>query len=229
MQLYELVGADPERRFSPYCWRSRMALAHKGLEATCIPFRFTDKALIAGSGQGRVPVLVDDGEWISDSWTIACHLEDRYPDRPSLFGGAIGRAEARFINVWADATLVGGIFPLVVADIWPLLDPVDQGYFRETREARLGKTLEEASADRDQRVERFAKSLLPLRVTLGAQPFIAGEAPAYADYIAFGAFQWARCISDFKLLAADDPIYDWRGRMLELYDGLAADAVGYEV
>ena len=31
-KLYELAGADENRRFSPYCWRARMALAHKGLE-----------------------------------------------------------------------------------------------------------------------------------------------------------------------------------------------------
>jgi hypothetical protein len=29
--LYDLAGAEPERRFSPYCWRAKMALMHKGL------------------------------------------------------------------------------------------------------------------------------------------------------------------------------------------------------
>ncbi len=53
--------------------------------------------------------------------------------------------------------------------------------------------------------------------------------PLYADYIVFGAFQWARCISDFRLLAADDPVHAWRARMLELYGGLAAKAKGYPV
>jgi Glutathione S-transferase, N-terminal domain len=31
MQLYDLAGADLERRFSPYCWRIKLALMHKGL------------------------------------------------------------------------------------------------------------------------------------------------------------------------------------------------------
>src|SRR5436190_7008774 len=30
--LYDLAGAEAERRFSPFCWRTKMALAHKGLE-----------------------------------------------------------------------------------------------------------------------------------------------------------------------------------------------------
>jgi hypothetical protein len=34
MQLYDLAAAEPERRFSPYCWRIKMALAHKGLVPT---------------------------------------------------------------------------------------------------------------------------------------------------------------------------------------------------
>ena len=67
----------------------------------------------------------------------------------------------------------------------------------------------------------------PVRGTLAAQPFICGEAPAYADYIVFSAFQWARCISDFPLIEADDPLHPWRARMLELFDGLAGKAQGY--
>ena len=43
IELYDLAGAEPDRRFSPYCWRTRMALAHKGLEVETIPWRFTEK------------------------------------------------------------------------------------------------------------------------------------------------------------------------------------------
>ncbi len=36
-----------------------MALAHKGLEATSIPWRFTEKAAIARHRSDKVPVLLD--------------------------------------------------------------------------------------------------------------------------------------------------------------------------
>ena len=85
-QLYDLAGAQPERRFSPYCWRIKLALAHKGVAFDAIPWRFTDKDVIAFSGQGRVPVLVDADRVVFNSWTIATYLEDGYPG-PSLFGG----------------------------------------------------------------------------------------------------------------------------------------------
>jgi glutathione S-transferase len=90
-------------------------------------------------------------------------------------------------------------------------------------------SLEAFVADRDQRLEAFRASLAPLRLTLQAQPFLAGDAPLYPDYIVFGSFQWVRCISDYALLAADDPIAAWRRRMLGLFDGLAGKAKGYPV
>jgi glutathione S-transferase len=51
-----------------------MALAHKGLEADRVPWRFVDKDKIAFSGQSLVPVLVHGDESISDSWRIALYL-----------------------------------------------------------------------------------------------------------------------------------------------------------
>jgi glutathione S-transferase len=227
--FYDLAGADPALRFSPFCWRTRMALAHKGLEATSIPWRFTEKQAIAFSGQGLVPVLVDGKTTIADSWAIAEHLEDAYPNRPSLFEGDQSRALTRFVNSWADSVLHPWIARLVVRDILDVLAPADAAYFRESREQRFGTTLEALVADRAAQLPEFRKALQPVRITVRAQPFIAGEEPGYADYIVFGGFQWARAVSPFRLLEADDPVHDWRGRMLDLFGGLAREAKGHEV
>jgi glutathione S-transferase len=226
-KLYDLAAADADRRFSPYCWRTKLALAHKGIAVETVPWRFSEKDVIAFSNQGRVPVLVDGETVVFDSWSIATYLEDSYPDRPSLFGGAGGRALARFVNAWADTVLNGGLIRLVLADIHAHIHENDKSYFRESREKRFGMTLEEFSGDREQRLPAFRQSLDPLRLTLKAQPYLCGDAPAYADYIVMGSFQWARCISDFKLLEPDDPVAQWRGRMLQVFDGLPARAVGY--
>ena len=94
---------------------------------------------------------------VVDSWAIANYLEDSYPDRPSLFGGEGGRAMARMLNWWGDLSIVGGIFPLIIADIPLNLKPVDAAYFRKTREARFGKPLEEIMSGRDKAVEGFRK------------------------------------------------------------------------
>ena len=78
---------------------------------------------------------------------------------------------------------------------------------------------------REERLPSFRQSLQPLRSLLEAQPFLGGDKPLYADYIVFGGFQWARCISTFPLLEADDPIVPWRERMLDAFDGLARRAL----
>jgi glutathione S-transferase len=229
MLLYDLAAADPARRFSPYCWRIKMALSHKGLRYDTVPWRFTDKDVIAFSGQGFVPVLVDGGKVVSDSWNIAIYLEDHYPDRPSLFHGDGGRAITRFVNTWSFAVLAGGIVRLIVTDIFRNLDEKDRDYFRKTREQRFGKSLEETVANRDMDVLSFRKSLEPVRTVLAAQDYLGGTTPAYADYIVFSCFQWARCISPFPLLLKDDPVWLWRERLLSEFDGFARRAEGYEV
>jgi glutathione S-transferase len=224
--LYDLAGADEKRRFSPYCWRARLALAHKGLPVETVAWRFTDKETIAFSGQGRVPVVVDAAKTVFDSWTIAEYLEDTYPDPPSLFGRD-GRALTRFYSCYADA-LVGSIFRFIALDILDHVHDKDRAYFRRSREERVGATLESIVADREARLASFRDSLAPLRVTLKGQPFLGGDRPLYADYAVFGPFQWARCASAFQLLAPDDPIAFWRDRMLDSFEGLARSSPGYD-
>jgi glutathione S-transferase len=222
VKLFELVGADPLRPFSPYCWRTRLALAHKGLSAETIPWRFTQKGAIAPYKSEKVPVLLDGDKAVVDSWDIANYLEDAYPDRPSLFGGEGGRASARFLNGWGDMVIIAGILPMIIADVVQRLGPEDQAYFRRTREARFNnRPLEEVSADRDSRVEVFRKTLDPLRLMLRSQPFVGGQSPNYGDYIMFSGFQWARGVSRFALLTENDSVYDWRERMLDAHGGLS--------
>jgi glutathione S-transferase len=103
----------------------------------------------------------------------------------------------------------------------------DQAYFRRSREESLGATLEDVVRDRQARLPEFRASLNSLRRTVERQDFVSGSSPAYADYVVFGAFQWARTISDLEVLAAGDPIDTWRGRMLDRFDGLARRAPAY--
>jgi glutathione S-transferase len=100
--------------------------------------------------------------------------------------------------------------------------PQDKAYFRESREARFGMSLEAVQADREIRVAEFRASPFPVRLVLGRQAWLGGAAPSYADYIVFGMLQWPRCASRFEVLAAEDPVADWRERMLDLFDGLGS-------
>jgi glutathione S-transferase len=82
-------------------------------------------------------------------------------------------------------------------------------------------SLEDLAADRERRIERFQRALDPARATLKQQPFLGGDRPTYADYILFSPLQWARCLSPHEVLRPGDAVAEWRGRMLDLYDGMA--------
>ena len=224
--LYDLVGID-DRRFSPYCWRSRMALAHKGLQHQAQATKYGEIANIGAGQQKTLPVLQDGDNVVGDSWAIANYLEESYPDKPSLFGGESGRHLTIFIQSWANAVLNPGLISLVVLDVYNHLDPEDQPYFRQTREKRFGRPLEEVQAGREERLDSVQKSFEPVRLTLQEQPFIGGERPMYSDYIVFSGLQWVRTVSDFGILSNDDPVFDWFNRCLDLYNGLGRNNPGY--
>lgn len=229
IKMYELAGDTDDRLFSPYCWRARMALAHKGIAHDTIPWRFAEKDAIAFSGQGAVPVLLDDAREVHDSWTIALYLDDTYPDRPALFEGPQARALSFVFKHWVERALHPLILRAVMLDLYAHLHPRDQAYFRESREKRFGMTLEQYGADPKRAIAALRTALEPARQSILTQPFLCGAAPGYADYILFGAFQWPRAMSPARLLEPDDPLYAWRERLLDLRGGLARDAKGYPV
>lgn len=206
-----------------------MALKHKGLEFETIPWRFTEKEAIAFSGQGLVPVLVDGGRTVHDSWNIALYLEEAYPQRPGLFEGAQSRALTEFFQQWVIRAIHGATLKVIVLDLFARLHEKDKAYFRESREKRFGMALEAYAGDRKAALAAFRGALEPVRPVLVQHPFVSGKGPGYADYLLFGPFMWARAVSPIRLLEPDDPVFAWRERMLDLWGGYARQAKGYPV
>ena len=136
-----------------------MSLAHKGLAVDCLPWRFTEKKQIKFSGQERVPVLVDGENTVSDSWQIAKYLETEYADGPSL---KLQNGEVLFIKFWTETILHPELLKFTLMDIHDSLTEKDKKYFRESREKRFGKTLEEVVKGREERLPDFQKILTPL-------------------------------------------------------------------
>lgn len=217
-QLFELCGENREVRFSPYCWRARLALLHKELDYESVPISFLEKQPLESADTKTVPVLNDDGVWVKDSLGIALYLDDTYTDRP-LFGGEIAKAQAAVLNNWLNKSVLMGIFPMIVMDIHQALDSKNAAYFRETREKFLGCTFEEAQAGRPAMLPKLQKALSPLRAGLRSTPYLSGAAPAWLDYAVMGTFMWAAIVSDLELLEEDDELYAWRERMLDLFGG----------
>ena len=216
--LYELGGLN-DRRYSLFSWRTRYALAHKGLAAEYRPVRISDKAAIAFSGQDKVPILIDGAQVIHDSFRIAQHLEAQHGGAP-LFGGEIAQSLSRFFNTFVDRTIVPRLAPLIAIDAIAILDDGDARHLRGVIEKAFGRTLEELAANREKDVVALRRLLDPARAQLRAQPFISGSQPAYADYILLSPLQWARIVSALPILEEGDVLAAWRERMLDLYGGL---------
>ena len=190
--------------------------------------RFADVETIRSlSGQQLTPVLRDGDKVVHETWDIACYLEERFPDRPSLFGGEVGRGMARLINIWSDTVPGVPLRRVIYADFPAVLDASDRGYFRSSRERDLGMSLEAACADPAAKLATFQNACAPLERTLAAQKFISGAAPAYADYIVFSVFQMARLGSPNEIVVPGSGIAAWRQRMIALYDNLGDRFLGY--
>jgi glutathione S-transferase len=161
---------------------------------------------------------------VTDSWAIAKYIDENYyQERSLLMGGG-----TRFVSLWTDTQLQPVLARCIIKDIYDHLDAADKDYFRASREARYGKTIEEMHAERETNELNLKRVLVMIRELIRSQPFICGKAPAYADYVVFGAFQWARCVSPFKFLDESDPIYAWRGRMIRQYGSLANTVPHYD-
>ena len=220
LTFYERVGFEG-RRPSAFSWRIRYALAHKRVDFDVHPVRFADVETIRRlSGQHLTPIIDDNGKVTHETWDIAKYLEERFPDQPSLFGGAAGKGMARFINIWSDTQLGSLLRRVIYADFPAVLDPGDRAYFRSTRERDLGMSLENACADPESKLTAFQQACVPIERTLAVQPYICGSAPAYADYIVFSVFQMARLGCPKEVIAQGSALADWRTRMIALYDGL---------
>lgn len=211
--LYEVAGAG-DMRPSPYCWRIRWALRHKGLEFTTVPLGYTEISALADGRYSRLPVLEHDGEMRNESFEIARYLDAAFPDRPLLF--AAGVASAAFYDGWTEAAIHGPAFCPVVQDMHDRLRPADQDYFRASREKALGQGLAEASAGRDAALAPFRAGLAPLRAALAQAPFLGGAAPDYGDYIVASGFRWIEQVSEWPALEADDPVSHWLERIRSL-------------
>ncbi len=224
LTLFELCGADRNVRFSPFVWRIKLMLEHKGASYDTQTVTFTDKSALASSTLQAVPVIKDGNSFIGESLVIARWIDQKFPENP-LFEGPAARAQAGLLNNWFDRNIVAPMFPMIVSDIFEALDAENQQSFRASREPRLGgKTIEETRDSRDKARDAFRANLGPVESILTDHKFLSGDAPAFADYCLMGSLMWPHIVSVFDPVATSEPIIEWRERMFDLFDGFARKA-----
>jgi glutathione S-transferase len=223
IRLYELE-LDNGRVASPFVWRIRYALAHKGLPFEAATVGFSDIPSICGGRFKTVPVIEYGATAMDESWDIVAFLDREFPLRP-LFHSPSEFAMVRLNDAWFSAEILRRLFRIYVLDVHNAARQQDRTFFRQRNEMRLkGMTLEAATADRAKRLPEVRDALWPLRAQLKRFPYMGGKEPNYADYIVLGAFIWVSSVATLPLLAADDALRAYIERGFDLYGGLARDA-----
>lgn len=217
--LYDLqvsTGAT----ISPFVWATKFAVAHKGFDLDIVDGGFTGIMERTGGKTERLPAIVDDGNWVLDSWGIVEYLDETYPDRPTLVPHKSVATLTRALDAWFWGAAVGPWMHCFCADYRNISYEHDKEYVTSSREIMLGGKLEDLQAGREDRLPGISAALEPLRLTLREDPFLGGDTPNYADYRIIGGFLWLASLAQTPALAEDDPLHDWYDRVTSLYGGL---------
>jgi len=205
---------------SPFVWATKYALAHKGLEIEIVPGGFTGILDRTGGKSERLPAIIDNGEWVLDSWLIAEYLDRKYPDRPTLIGDPSVRVLAQFVETWLWQQAISPWMTCFLKSYRDLSLPQDHEYVTSSRERMFGRKIEDIIVGREDRIPTVPPKLELLRTTLKQSPWLGGESPNYADYRALSVFLFCASVADTPVLTDDDPLRDWIDRGFDLYGRL---------
>lgn len=87
--------------FSTNVERVAIALALKGRQVESVVISYEDRSpVVEVSGQGLVPVIVDDGQVVADSTRILRYLDERYPESRLFPSDPARRAEVDIFLEW---------------------------------------------------------------------------------------------------------------------------------
>ncbi len=147
-----------------------------------------------------VPAIqhVPTNTYIMDSAPIAQFLESTYPDPPVPLTSELGSK--------IEAKARGEVGPVFHASVMPreigILSPRAQEYFRRTREASLGRRLEDLidpeKEEQDWKGIDGAKRAIGelMRTHKADGPFVLGARPSYTDFFIAGSLQSARVVDE---------------------------------
>lgn len=179
--------------FSHNCVKVRVALALKGLAYETQDIAPMDRAaVVRASGQGLVPVLLDDGRAIVDSTAILLHLERTHPLPALLPADPAARALCLVLEDWADQAFMAISRRIAYGNtlsrpgaLASLFFPLATGPARWIKERIARRRVVERfglSPVRHARDVREAKRLAGLAMALlEDKPWLMGEGPTLAD------------------------------------------------
>src|SRR5690348_3093507 len=116
VRLYELVLANG-RSASPFVWRIRYALAHKGIAYESVPLGFIQIPEVFGGRFKTLPVIEHGDRMMAESWDIAEYLDRAFPEHPRLFSSPAEQAVVRLFDQWLLAGVIRPMLPVYILDV----------------------------------------------------------------------------------------------------------------
>ncbi|KAJ7174110.1 hypothetical protein C8R43DRAFT_977118 [Mycena crocata] len=213
--FYDIPSTLANKAWSPNTLKTRYALNFKGIPYKTIWVEYLDieplcKEIGAtptrnkpdGRPHYTLPVIQDTstGAVISDSTKIAEYLDATYPDTPRLMPkGTI--ALHRAFEETAQSLLVPALYPYCLPGTTATLNPVSAAYFRTTREALIGKTMEDMQPKGEDHVvlwqklqDAFGKVDGWVRANGEGSNYLGGDTVCYADMWVAAYVWWIKVV-----------------------------------
>jgi len=204
----------PGKAFSPNTFKTRLAIAFKGLSFKTEWIELPDieprmKAIGAeptttkpdGSPMYTLPVIFDDmtGKVLSESMKIAEYLEATYPNTPSLFPFN-AHAPIHLINEYFSPTVIRPAADVFQSNTMSdfKLNPPSLHSLRVYWKTIYGKTPEEVPRGETRAAmlaaskEAFSKLAAMYSANGGEKLYFFGDVPSYADFIIVAYLLWIR-------------------------------------
>jgi glutathione S-transferase len=125
-----------------------------------------------------LPAIVDDGEWVLDSWLIAEYLDEKYPDRPTLIGDPSVKVCGQMLEQWLWSTAIGPWMTCYLKSYRDRSLECDHAYVTETRERMFGgQKLEDIIIGREDRLPQIPPKLELMRSTLREPSLVRRREP----------------------------------------------------
>ena len=218
--LYDLQLASG-CTISPFVWATKYAIAHKGFELDIVPGGFTGIMERTGGKTERLPAIVDDGEWVLDSWIIAEYLDAQYPARPTLVPHESVKVLVEMTEGWLWQTAIVPWMSCYIKSYRDRSLPEDHEYVTESRQRFFGGAkFEDVILGREARLPQVLPNLQLMRNTLAEHKWFGGDHPNYADYRMLAVFLFLASVADIPAMTDDEPLRDWIERGFDLFDGL---------
>lgn len=163
-----------------------------------------------------LPVIYDPNtdSVVPESQRIARYLEDTYPSTctPPLFPLGTAGFQSMFVDIWIQK-ISDPLHAITTPFATKQLPPRSQEYYRRTREARYGTTVEDIAPEGSERREAVwtgvRKGFMEYDkwITMNGGMFVMGDKISFADVVVVSYLTWFK-----RLLGADS--YLWKELMV---------------